>query len=169
MNKKLLSLALAIVTIASTGAYAEKPSPDEFGPDMMGEGPGHNPKHFEKMIAELKLTKEQQVKARALHEKGQPAMKAQMEKIRPLHEQLRGLLEAEKVDLTAVRQKLTEISAIQIETRMQHIQHRLEFESILTPEQKTKMRQIHKDRMEKGRKEHGRDGHDKRQKPDRDK
>lgn len=164
MNKKLLGLALAFAAF-TTATYAEKPSQDEYGPDMMGEN--HNQKHFDKMVSELKLTKEQQEKAKALREKRQPALKAQMEKMRPLHQQLRALLEADKVDLAAVRQKLTEISAIQIDTRMQHIEGRLEFESILTPEQKAKMRKMHKDHMEKGqdRKEHGR--HDKGEKPDR--
>lgn len=152
MNKKLLGLVLAFAAFSTAGVYAE--SPDDSGPGIMGEG--QDQKHFDKMAGELKLTKEQQEKVKALREKRKPAMKAQMEKIRPLHKELRTLLEAEKVDLTAVRRKLTEISAIQIETRMQHIESRLEFESILTPEQKAKMRKMHKDRMEKGHKEHGR-------------
>lgn len=161
MNKKLLGIMLALVAFTTTGVYAEKPSRDDFGPDMMGEG--HDQKHFEKMSNELKLTKEQKEKAKALREKRQPAMKAQMEKVRPLHAQLRVLLEAEKVDMNAVRQKLTEISAIQIETRMQHIESRLEFESILTPEQKAKLRQMHKDRADKGPREH-RPGHNRGEK-----
>lgn len=127
---------------------------------MDGEGPGGpggemccepGGRHMERMNRELNLTKEQQEKAKAMREKREPAMKAQMEKMKPLHEELRKLLEADKVDLAAVKAKLQQISNIHVEMRMLHIQGRLEFESILNPEQKAKLRAMHKEHMEKMR------------------
>lgn len=146
--KHLLVMSLALLTSASV--LSAQPMQDREGPpDMeMCCGPDGE-RHMERMTKELNLTREQQAKAKAMHEKHQPAMKAQREKMKPLHDELRKLLEADKVDLAAVRNKLQAISAVHVEMRMLHIQGRLEFESILTPEQKTKLREMHKQRMDR--------------------
>ncbi|MBN8222424.1 MAG: periplasmic heavy metal sensor [Spirochaetes bacterium] len=136
------AFALALVSVAA----AERPHGAE-------EGPGHQrrgdpKKHFAHLVKELKLSKDQQDKAKALREMRDSLIQAQREKMRPLHEELRQLLEAEKVDLVAVRQQLETIGKAQIEMRMQDIQGRLEFEALLTPEQKKKLRAMHKKKPE---------------------
>ena len=146
--KHLLMLSLALLASASV-LNAQPMHEREGGPDGEMCCGQDNERHMERMTKELNLSKEQQAKAKAMHEKHQPAMKAQREKMKPLHDELRKLLEADKVDLAAVRNKLQAISAVNVEMRMLHIQGRLEFESILTPEQKAKMREMHKQRMDK--------------------
>lgn len=145
-------LILSLTALLGAGALGAQPMHDrDDGPEgemCCGE---NGERHMERMARELNLTKEQQAKAKAMREKREPAMKAQMEKMKPLHEELRKLLEAEKVDLAAVKSKLQAISAVQVEMRMLHIQGRLEFESILTAEQKAKMREMHKQHMDRMR------------------
>lgn len=154
--KRILIFGLAAAL--SAGALGAQPMHErDDGPEgEMCCGGERGERHMEKMAQQLNLTADQQAKAKAMREKRAPAMKAQMEKMKPLHEELRKLLEAEKVDLAAVRNKLQAISAVHVETRMLHIQGRLEFESILTPEQKTKLREMHKQHMDKMR-DHKRD------------
>jgi len=66
----------------------------------------------------------------------------------PLHDQLKTLLAAETVDLAAVRAKIEEIGRIHVELRMVQIQEHLEFQTILTPAQKTKFQDMMRQRME---------------------
>lgn len=100
--------------------------------------PFHDPegKEFEKIASELKLTQDQQEKTRSLIEKREILFKEKSEKMPILHEQLKTLLEAEKVDLNLVRAKLQEISNRQLDIRMIQIQGRLDFESHLTTDQR---------------------------------
>lgn len=159
---KLLALMLSLSLVA--GTLQAKPDRDGDDSGFMEPGRGHHgKKHFEKMIKELNLTKEQQEKAKALKEARKGKMKASMEKMRPLHEELRTLLEADKVDMSKVRTQLEKIAALQVDLRLSHIEGRLEFEAILTPEQKAKLKTMHKKRQDE-RKKH----HDKKQKEDQD-
>lgn len=139
------ALSLALI-VACTAAGAEKPHDR----DGLSEGPWS--KHFEKIIRELDLTEEQREKAKALRETRDELAKTQREKMRPLHEELRRLLEAEKVDLAAVRRQLETIGKGHVEMRMQDIQGRLEFEALLTASQKKKLKEIHKKKDEHRRK-----------------
>lgn len=136
----------AICLVLITAAAAEKQHAGD-------EGPGHHrhgdpKKHFAHLVKELRLTPDQQEKAKALREMRDSLIQAQREKVRPLHEELRQLLEADKVDLVAVRRQLETIGKAQIEMRMQDIQGRIEFEALLTPEQKKKLRAMHKKKPE---------------------
>ncbi|HMX57810.1 MAG TPA: hypothetical protein PKE49_14890, partial [Leptospiraceae bacterium] len=51
--------------------------------------------------------------------------------------------------------KLQSISNVQLELRMIHIKGRLDFESVLTPDQKAQLKKITKERMDKMREHHG--------------
>ncbi|TGJ99015.1 periplasmic heavy metal sensor [Leptospira langatensis] len=146
------------------------PPPPPFGPepfDMFGPGPGgghghgHGPrreeaKDFERFAKELGLSQEQLDKAKAAREKRFSASRNMSEKLPKLHEDLKQILESTKVDMNAVRSKLKEIGDLQLELRIMHIQGRLEFESFLNPEQKQKLTQIHKERIQrlKDRRDH---------------
>jgi Spy/CpxP family protein refolding chaperone len=112
--------------------------------------PFHDPdgKEFEKIAAELKLTQEQKEKARSLIEKREILFKEKSERMPILHEQLRTLLEAEKVDLNLVRAKLQEISNRQLDIRMIQIQGRLDFESHLTNDQREAFKNSQKRKLE---------------------
>jgi Spy/CpxP family protein refolding chaperone len=151
MKRKMRNLLVLVLSLATLALWAERPHHG----DGMGPGPhkGHGDpkKHLERMTKELSLTKEQQEKAKAFHETREALMKTQREKMQPLHEELRKLLEADKVDLAAVRRQLELIGKGHVEMRMQDIQGRLEFEALLTPEQKKKLKAMHKKRMEHGK------------------
>lgn len=152
MNRFLYTLAaLGISFAAVTTGLSAQPMMDHDGPMFMGDGDGPDGKHFQRMADELGLTKEQRESAKKMHEARHPKMKQMMEQMRPLHEDLRKLLEADKVQMSAVRAKLEAISKIQVEMRLYHIEGRLAFEATLTPQQKAKLREMHEKRM----KEHG--------------
>ncbi len=145
---KLAPFFLFLV-LAQTVLFAEPPPPPPpFGPEPFGIfGPGG--KNFERIAQDLGLTQEQLEKAKTAREKRFTSSKPLREKLSPLHEDLRKLLEASKVDMGLVRSKLKEIADIQLELRIYHIQDRLEFESFLTPEQKSKLTKMHKERIQR--------------------
>lgn len=157
LDFKKLKLFVLILLVSGSGniLFAEPPPPPPFGPEpfdffIPGGGPGpreREERNFEKFSKELSLTPEQIEKAKAATDKRLNVSRSMVEKLPALHESLRKLLESPKVDLVAVKSKLKEISDIQLELRFLHIQGRLEFESILNPEQKQKLNQLHKERL----------------------
>ncbi|PJZ75439.1 Spy/CpxP family protein refolding chaperone [Leptospira neocaledonica] len=151
--KKLILFILILLILGSGNfLFAEPPPPPPpFGPEpfdffIPGGGPRED-RNFEKFSKELSLSPEQIEKAKVATDKRQNISRTMGEKLPALHESLRKLLESPKVDLVAVKSKLKEISDIQLELRFLHIQGRLEFESILNPEQKQKLNQLHKERL----------------------
>ncbi|TGK04692.1 periplasmic heavy metal sensor [Leptospira selangorensis] len=157
MDFQKLKLFVFILLVSGSGniLFAEPPPPPPFGPEpfdffIPGGGPGpreREDRNFERFSKELSLSPEQIAKAKAATDKRLSLSKSIGEKLPALHESLRKLLESPKVDLVAVKSKLKEISEIQLELRFLHIQGRLEFESILNPEQKQKLNQLHKERL----------------------
>ncbi|TGL35318.1 periplasmic heavy metal sensor [Leptospira koniambonensis] len=154
-NKLKLFVLILLVSGSESFIFAEPPPPPPFGPEpfdffIPGGGPGprdREEKNFERFSKELSLTPEQIEKAKSATDKRQNISRTMGEKLPALHESLRKLLESPKVDLVAVKSKLKEISDIQLELRFLHIKGRLEFESILTPDQKQKLNQLHKERL----------------------
>ncbi len=154
---KLKFFVLFLLILGSGNSlFAEPPPPPPpFGPELFdffipGGGPGPREKedrNFERFSKELSLSPEQIEKAKAATDKRLNLSRSIGEKLPSLHESLRKLLESPKVDLIAVKSKLKEISDIQLELRFLHIKGRLEFESILSPEQKQKLNQLHKERL----------------------
>ncbi|TGK42720.1 Spy/CpxP family protein refolding chaperone [Leptospira andrefontaineae] len=154
-NKLKLFVLILLVLGSGSFLFAEPPPPPPFSPEpfdffIPGGGPGpreREDKNFERFSKELSLTPEQIEKSKAATDKRQNISRTLGEKLPALHESLRKLLESPKVDLVAVKSKLKEISDIQLELRFLHIQGRLEFEAILNPEQKQKLNQLHKERL----------------------
>jgi len=145
----LLGLLSLFVYFATSAIQAQRQGPRDEPPGMM-DGPGQDGRRdFKRMARDLNLTKDQQEKAKAQREKREPGVRNQMDKLRPLHEDLRKLLEAEHVDLAKVREKLRAIGDVMIEIRMLQIQGRLDFESLLTDEQKSTLRKLHQKDMER--------------------
>ncbi|MEI7012478.1 Spy/CpxP family protein refolding chaperone [Leptospira licerasiae] len=152
---KLFVLVLLVLGSGNTLFAEPPPPPPPFGPepfDFFLPGGGHGPRdredrNFERFSKELSLSPEQISKAKAATDKRMSLSRSMGEKLPALHESLRKLLESPKVDLVAVKSKLKEISDIQLELRFLHIQGRLEFESILNPDQKQKLNQLHKERL----------------------
>lgn len=162
--RNILSRLILIVLLILGGTatiLAEPPPPPPFGgAEPFGIfGPGPKEERFlDRISQDLGLSAEQQEKIKAAREKRKAGGRALSEKLTPLHEDLRKLLEATKVDMGAVRSKLKQIGEIQLELRILHIEDRLEFESFLTPEQKQKLSKMHKERIQRM--------HDRREPPD---
>lgn len=145
-------LVASAVLFSAASVFAEPPGPPPEEGGMFGPG---NPREFGKLMDELKLTDAQRAKVKAQHEATKTDAKKYHEQLKPMHEELRALLEANTVDLKAVRAKLQSISNVQLELRMIHIKGRLDFESVLTPDQKAQLKKITKERMDKMREHHG--------------
>ncbi|MBL8022504.1 MAG: periplasmic heavy metal sensor [Leptospirales bacterium] len=119
-------------------------------PDRRGPGPGRPPS-IEMLARDLDLSREQQEKARALRARNQPLLRAQLDKLPGLHDELRKILEVEKVDLGRVRAQLRKIDDVLIEVRILEISDRLEFEAILSKEQLAKFRELGRKHRERNR------------------
>ncbi|WP_411823992.1 Spy/CpxP family protein refolding chaperone [Leptospira sp. 'Mane'] len=153
--KEFPAKTMLLVTMCTyLSLSAEPPPPPPQGPFMgpplgiIFPFPDPEGKEFEKLAQDLKLTKEKKDKIKSSLDKKENLLKEKVDKMSPLHEDLRSILESEKVDLTAVKSKLQEISNIQLDIRMIQIQGRLEFESQLNAEQKTTVKAMHKKRMD---------------------
>lgn len=145
------ALGLALVLGAAwsfgfTGNQGEPPPPPMEDPQagMMGMPmpPGAGPEE------QLGLTEEQKTKLRALHfENAKNALRARTEAtIRWM--ELEELLQADAPDKTAVDQKLRALSEARAAALRQRVEHRLAVNQVLTPEQRTKMRQLMRQRMQ---------------------
>lgn len=141
---------MAAGLIFSMGSIQAQPF---FGP---GDGPGGRhfdaEDRFERMADRLDLTDEQEKDGKAIHEKYSKQIEAIWEEISALQDTLREKLEAKIVDLKEVKAQLQKIAEKQVEMRMLVIQRHLEFEKILTDEQKEEWKAImekHRERMEK--------------------
>jgi Spy/CpxP family protein refolding chaperone len=115
------------------------------GCDMRGMGPGGpvfgDPAMMQK---ELGLTDEQVKKIGAINLEHRKKMLDLREKIAPKEIQLERLLLEDTVDFAKVRALLKEISDIKIDLHMLKIEHRIDIEKVLTPDQKAKMKMYRK-------------------------
>jgi Spy/CpxP family protein refolding chaperone len=104
----------------------------------------------ERMRKELDLSDEQIDKIEAINDKYFEEHKKIRDKIRPKMRTLRDLLVEDKVDLEKVRAVLKEISEYQIENRMLLIRQHIEIETVLTKEQRDKVRRDRHEMFERG-------------------
>jgi Spy/CpxP family protein refolding chaperone len=143
MKTKITSLLLVLMLAATAFAAQQGRGPKHFNrhqPHMFG---------IEMLADELKLTEQQlaQIKEqRFAHEKSaiQTRSKIQLAEL-----ELRNLLDAAKVDESLVKSKIEEIGKLRTEMRFARVQAKLNVEKMLTPEQKTQLKTIHKERMQK--------------------
>jgi len=104
----------------------------------------------EKMRRELDLSDEQIDKIKVINDKYYEEHKKIRDKIQPKMRTLRDFLVEDKVDLEKVRAILKEISEYQIENRMLLIRQHIEIETVLTKEQKDKVRRDRREMFERG-------------------
>lgn len=118
-------------------------------------GPGHffgNPAVMQK---ELGLTDAQVTQIAGINKDFEKKMLGLKEKLAPMKFQLRKQLLEDTVDLGTVKSHLKQMADLKVELQMLKIQHRLDIEKILTPEQKAKLRQHRMHRMGKMGRGHG--------------
>ncbi|HNX58379.1 MAG TPA: Spy/CpxP family protein refolding chaperone [Spirochaetota bacterium] len=116
-----------------------------FGPDG-GDNPpppmgGHGMMFGDERVFEkLNLSDEQTDKIEDINEKYLDEHVKIRDKMRPKMKALRAVLEKEPVDIDKARTILREISELQVESRVLMLRQKIEIDSVLTKEQKEKMR-----------------------------
>ena len=151
----LCTVAVLALLVAQPSLYAKNDGKGPKGDEkcmMHGDMKGPGGPMFgdpEKMKKELGLNDEQLKKIAAINNEHHKKMLEFREKIAPKEIQLERLLLEDQVDLGKVKALLRDISDLKVEVHMLMIQHRLDIEKVLTPEQKDKMRQHRKHMMEK--------------------
>jgi len=159
MLKKTI-LAALLFALALPALHAQPPE------DM--DGPGPRPEMAERMLKkmqkDLDLTEEQSTKIKAVHDNYRAKHQALREKIDPLHKQLMQTMMSDSPNRAQFESLLRKLSDLRIEARLVEFDQRQETMAVLTPEQRTKWKQI----MEKHRKKFKEAREDRRERPDRD-
>jgi len=153
----LLIAAAAVMVISQSSLYAQR-GPMEGGHRNHIEHGGPVFGDPARMQKELGLTDEQVKKIADINKSHERQMLDYREKLSPKSIQLKRLLLDETVDMARVRVLVKEIADLRAELQILRIQHRLDIEKVLTPEQKVKMRQHRKHMMknkDSGPKGHG--------------
>ena len=104
-----------------------------------------------RMKKDLNLTDEQVTKIGDINKEHRKKMLDYREKLAPREIQLKKMLLEDSVDMARVRALLKEIGDLRVELQALRIEHRLDIEKVLTPDQKAKMRQHRMHMMKKGR------------------
>lgn len=108
-------------------------------------------KYLEKMAKELGLTPEQKTQVEKVHSDSKAAKEGYEKQEDDLRKELHSLLAADNLDKAAIRSKMEEISKLKVDSKMLWIDDRIKINGILTPEQRTK----HKEMMKKFHEDHG--------------
>ncbi|MBR7067080.1 MAG: Spy/CpxP family protein refolding chaperone [Bacteroidales bacterium] len=106
-----------------------------------GKCDGH---HHDKKCGEcpLQLTEEQKAKAKELRDKLKADNAPIMESLKTKNEELHKLLKADEVDLNAANALVDEIYTIKANLKKAEMANQLEFNKLLTPEQKAKLKEM---------------------------
>ncbi len=113
------------------------------GGGMMG---GMN---IEALKKQLNLTDEQTAKIKTLHTDHKKEMLIQKEALAPQKIKLQRLMMEDAVNLEEVKSLIMDMSKIHGEMHFAMIKHRLEVEKVLTPEQREKLKKMHRGPMKK--------------------
>lgn len=142
MNKwKALAGSLIIGSALTTSGLVMAFPDGDHGPRGHHKGGFHKEHMFERLADELDLTEGQMAQLEANREAGKETRKADREAMREVHKQLREALEsgADQAALDSLGAKLGQLEVNKFQ-RMH--EQRVQFESILTPEQKTKLEEL---------------------------
>lgn len=146
----LLIAAAAVLMISQASLYAERGGPIRGGEKRRIEGHGGtifgDPARMQK---DFGLTDEQVKKIADINKNHERKILDYREKLAPKSIQLKKLLLEDTVDMASVRSLVKEISDLRAELQILRIQHRLDIEKVLTPEQKAKMKQHRKQTMKR--------------------
>ncbi|MBQ9470674.1 MAG: Spy/CpxP family protein refolding chaperone [Bacteroidales bacterium] len=103
----------------------------------------HEHKHDKKCgECPLNLTEEQKAKFKELKEKQREANAPAMESLKAKNEELHKLLKADEVDMAAANALVDEIYALKATLKKAEMAQQLEFNKLLTPEQKAKLKEM---------------------------
>jgi periplasmic protein CpxP/Spy len=149
-----LAVGLAL-SMASAGAYAGTESPAAEGPGRHGP---HGARRFGMMVRALDLTEEQQASLKQMMDEQRKAVEPLVQQQRELRRQIREQLDSESADAATVGQLTIQAHNLGKQLGAAHDGMKERFESILTPEQKTKLEQLKAERGKRGFRRPGRFG-----------
>jgi Spy/CpxP family protein refolding chaperone len=89
----------------------------------------------------LDLSEDQQAQLRKIHESHRDEMKAIGEKARAAHDGMRGLLDADTLDESAIRSKSAEVAAAEADMMILQAKIRKESMQVLTADQLAKLKE----------------------------
>lgn len=142
MNKwKSLAGSLIVGSALATSGMVMAFPDDDHGPRAHHMGGFDKERMFEHLADELDLTEGQLAQLKANREAEKETRKADRQAMHEVHQQLRDAIEsgADQATLDSLGAKLGQLEV----KKMQRMhEQRLQFESILTPEQKTKLEEL---------------------------
>ncbi|WP_196140049.1 Spy/CpxP family protein refolding chaperone [Aliikangiella sp. G2MR2-5] len=148
---------LAIATLLSTAimslptVYAKADDDGENVREFPGkmhrmEGRHHG---FKRMLAHVGLTDEQKSQIHQLKESNKEAVEARHEKIHELKMQIHQLLKGDEIDRQAVKNLSYQVADLKVEQAIMHAGLKKQVLAMLTDEQKSKMEEMKKKRIER--------------------
>lgn len=146
MKKYFVTLfTVSVFMFGAVASYAGHEGPGR------GRGPG-GPfvGDIEKMKEQLGLSDAQVKQITEVNAKFKKQHEALRDKMKPKFKELKVMLASDTVDPVKVRALLTEMSPLHVEAQMIMIQHFMEIEKILTPDQRTKFKKEMKNRFKHG-------------------
>jgi Spy/CpxP family protein refolding chaperone len=146
--KKSMIVALLLATPCVFAAQDEGAAPRRarhpgFGPGGPGRGPGPG---LGRIAEDLGLSDEQKAQLEALRARQKDTLQPLAESARQAHEAFRAALEAESPDAAAVGQAALAMKEAEKKMKAAHDAAFEEMKSVLTPEQRQKLEQMHRDR-----------------------
>lgn len=136
---------LALVIGATAAIGAREQGPGGFGPGsgFGRRGPGGGPGGAGGLIPGLRgldLTVAQREQMKGIMESHKADFDAQAQKLGPAHQALRDVIMAETLDETAIRQRASELAAVEAEGAVLQAKVHAQVWALLTPEQQQKAR-----------------------------
>jgi protein CpxP len=138
---RLITLLVMLSVCLSVGsALAQHPGGP--GGGFPGRGPGGPGGFTERFARLLGLTDAQKAQIQTIREESRTASTTYFEQLRPLHEQLRALVEAGTFDAAAARNLVSQISQLQLELQVINARAESAIYNLLTAEQKAKLAEL---------------------------
>ena len=147
MTKRILAIAGIAVLLIGATVFALGHGAQQYGQGK-GErrhGPGGpSPEMVDHMAKMIGLSADQVTQIKAILESGKAAEEARHAKIDELHKQLEGATANGQFDETRVRDIANQQAQLMAEQMVEHMRMKSKAYSILTPEQRTKADEMHK-------------------------
>ena len=142
----LLALATGIAVYASTQNTAQGDVP--FSGARHGRGPGFGPfLPLGRMAAQLGLTDAQKDQIKTIAQSHREEWTALADRMGTARKALNDAVTAETIDENLIRQRVSELSAVEADAAIARAHARAEMFQVLTPDQRTKAKQLLADRQ----------------------
>jgi periplasmic protein CpxP/Spy len=156
MRNRMLAIAgIAVLVIGATVFALGHGLPAMQGPEKgHGHGPGRHgmgPDMIEHLAKALSLTDAQKTQVKALFDAAHAAEEPRHEKLMELHKQMEAATANGQFDETQVRAIASQQAQLMTESMVEHERMKSKIYAILTPEQRVKAEELHKDMERHGR------------------